>query len=640
MTSGDASPLGDLPRSGPLAEFASGAETLSRPEDPSRPWVLARDERVVKAYDLRAFDDIDRQRAMAEAETALAVSDIDGVVTTHQVDTDGHWLIIEMERLGETVADHLADVRESKRPPLSPQRWGQLLNGVAHALAALHGCHRVHRDVKPANLIFDRAGEKLVLADFSIASRLSIRSQRWGRGEDAERTSDLSGTDRYIAPELFLNRLGYAADQYGLAVTAADVLDKRNTPAVDDVLRRATAQDPGDRYPSILDFGRELEAAIDGTVPRRLSSRLQRISPKWRYAWGPGAIVAAVTYAVLLVLRIPDLPWRTVLVIPLMFGGATTVTFRAVSRLRRRRTQPRLAIADRAWFPPLLFAVVFLLLRPLMASDPSLIGKFALYAAIAAIVIPSLLGSTHRDAGSWLIRLARRWEGWRDEHRGKRVEWWGFRIVAISALAFVVWLPVAVSARWPNNPPPSAAARPMIAVVGALRQAMLQDRTIAACRLTRVPSEPGSASCREWMPLAASWLRQDVRSDGAPPLTPSALTQVEVIKSEQTASYSEPSWTLRAAGIDRRLIGIMGDEGTGERVWKLSVTRRPPEGDPLSVERSYWTYEIVRHSRRWAVTSVEVCALGALPACEHLTQMTPAKLVAARGRGAPRLPGP
>ena len=58
------------------------------------------------------------------------------------------------------------------------------VSGVSHAraarimrqvMAALHACHRVdviHRDVKPGNILVDRAREQVVLADFGLAKRM------------------------------------------------------------------------------------------------------------------------------------------------------------------------------------------------------------------------------------------------------------------------------------------------------------------------------------------------------------------------------------------------------------------------------------------------------------------------------------
>jgi len=184
---------------------------------------------------------------------AVALSDLDGVVTTYGFEQADGWLAIEMERLGETLADYLQAVEERTRVPLSPGSCGALIESVADTLGEVHRRRLMHRDIKPANLIFDRSGHRLLVADFSLAKR---RPRRGGGA------AGVAGTRSYIAPEVFRGQIGPAADQYGLGVTAGEMLGGSVTAAAQPVLLRATEQDPGDRYPSIADFGLALRAAL------------------------------------------------------------------------------------------------------------------------------------------------------------------------------------------------------------------------------------------------------------------------------------------------------------------------------------------------------------------------------------------
>lgn len=113
-----------LPVESLRARVGEDVETIAAPSSPRGPWVVAGGELAIKAYDLSHFDAVDRSRLLGEAEAALALADIDGVVDTHGFEVASGWLVIEMERLGESVADHLrggADV-VSRSEACAPNR--------------------------------------------------------------------------------------------------------------------------------------------------------------------------------------------------------------------------------------------------------------------------------------------------------------------------------------------------------------------------------------------------------------------------------------------------------------------------------------------------------------------------------------
>lgn len=610
-----------LPATGPLARLAGDVKILAKPSAPRRPWVVATSERVLKAYDLSHFDAIDRARVIAEAETAMTLGDLDGVVTTHGFEEVAGWLTIEMERLGETLAEYLRAVEERTRVPLSPGSCGALIESVATTLGEVHRRRLVHRDVKPANLIFDRSGRRLLVADFSLAKR---RPRRGGGA------AGVAGTRSYIAPEVFRGQVGPAADQYGLGVTAGEMLGDAATVAAQPVLLRATERDPDDRYPSIADFGLALRAALDDAAPRRVSSRLQRVSVKWRQTWAAGAAAFAATYTWLLWSRRPALSWEDGLVLPLLAMGLTMVATRMLNPLRGGRSRPRLAIADRGWFPILPFAIAIAATSPLLSDDPSQAGRIIAFAGFGSLALAAVLGSQRPGAGDWLIRLVRRWESRRESQRRRPVRWWGGRLAIAAALALFAALPYAVAERWPGATPATPAEGAPVALVVKLRTALLRERWDIACALTRIPPVRQKARCREWAPVAGRWLRAD-RRRGAAALDERGLAELRLTGIPDAARISAPLWRIR--DDDNLDLGTIEQQDENGRVWEVTVERGPPIESSLEGYESLWNYEVVKEDGSWWVTSVEACDFAADPACVRLSQTDRSELEAVARRG-------
>ena len=134
---------------------------------------------------------------------------------------------------------------------------------AAQALAYAHRCGVVHRDVKPANLMRDAAGEVRV-TDFGLAA-VGV--------EGANDKEARNGTLRYMAPErLTAGRSSFAADQYALGVTLWELLS--HEPLFADVsgtalFRKICTQ----TIPPVANVDSDLAAIVAKSVSRRPEDR-------------------------------------------------------------------------------------------------------------------------------------------------------------------------------------------------------------------------------------------------------------------------------------------------------------------------------------------------------------------------------
>jgi serine/threonine protein kinase len=262
----------------------------------------ARDERLgrVVALKLLAGDEGVRKRFTREARAVAAVDHPHIIPVYEAGEAAGGVLFIAMR----FVAGDDLRVIVSREGGLRPRRAAAFVSPVASALDAAHGANLVHRDVKPANMLVDVGPgrpEHVYLSDFGLARGMMSASGLTQAGQ-------FIGTPDYAAPEQISGQsVDGRADQYSLACVAYTLLCgsvpyKRELPmavlyahlsapppratavrpdlpdAVDQVLARALAKAPDERFDSCGAFADALREALgvepyDSAAPRRSPGR-------------------------------------------------------------------------------------------------------------------------------------------------------------------------------------------------------------------------------------------------------------------------------------------------------------------------------------------------------------------------------
>ena len=213
---------------------------------------------------------------------ALATSELShpNIVSVLDVGTDHGLPYMVMEYVdGPDLKDY---IRENS--PLDLREVIQIMDQILSAVALAHKHNVIHRDLKPQNILMDKRGN-IKIADFGIAVALNQSS--------ITQTNSVMGSVHYMSPEQTRGGLvTRQSDIYSLGIILYELItgtvpfngdtpvsialkhaqepipsirkkDRSVPQALENVVLKATAKDPRDRYPSAQAMKADLDSSLD-----------------------------------------------------------------------------------------------------------------------------------------------------------------------------------------------------------------------------------------------------------------------------------------------------------------------------------------------------------------------------------------
>lgn len=229
-------------------------------------------------------------RFVRECRAVGALSWHPNVVTVHDAGTtaNGNGYLVMSWLEGGSLGDELA------RGPLSPRRTIEIGIAISGALEATHRAGRLHRDVKPDNILIGPVGEPQ-LADFGIAAVA---------GHTITVDGQQAFSPSHVPPEVIAGGpVGVACDIYSLASTLYTLLagrgpfDRESDTSLLPLMARIAADPPPDLRPGVPEpLWRVLEQGLAKEPAARQATAAAFAADLQRAARELGWVVAAPVF--------------------------------------------------------------------------------------------------------------------------------------------------------------------------------------------------------------------------------------------------------------------------------------------------------------------------------------------------------
>lgn len=273
-------------------ETYSAIKVIRIPNDPaelSNMKSSRMDEKSIREYYKASVEqltnEIELMERMKSASHVVAIEDYDVV---EESETIGWSIYIRMELL----TNLNTFIKEKGMSTQDVVKMG------IDVLTGLEFCHReklIHRDIKPDNIFVSEFGEYKI-GDFGISREI----------ENTSVTLSQKGTKAYMAPEIVrMEPYGHLVDIYALGLTLYEILNNGRLPflppypeqyfsqdmvraiarrisgkeelpeiqgigRLNDIIRKACAHNPEDRYQSAKDMKADLQAFSENFMENRM----------------------------------------------------------------------------------------------------------------------------------------------------------------------------------------------------------------------------------------------------------------------------------------------------------------------------------------------------------------------------------
>ena len=236
-----------------------------------------------------------RERFLRETRTAASFSH-PNIVPVYAVEESDELLAYAMGLVeGETLAE-----RVNRMGPLPTREIVRVLQDVGYALAYAHGRGVVHRDIKPDNVMIERATGRALVMDFGISRSMAHPA---ASSASLTRVGEVVGTPEYMSPEQASGDVvDGRSDLYSLGLTAHFAATGR-TAVTGETTQKILVKQLTETVPSIAASRPDLPTALASAIDRCVMKE-----PDERFATAE-ALVEAIDAAQLAEPEIP-LPVR------------------------------------------------------------------------------------------------------------------------------------------------------------------------------------------------------------------------------------------------------------------------------------------------------------------------------------------